>query len=124
MNKILIIIKLICTGLIAGALAYWFNTCGKEHLFGVQIQLIMVFTTFLGACISRVFLNEDAWLISILISAGVMTAVIGRISFDLAYCPNSHNLLPLEVLFNFILVVSSAFAGSNSPRLFNTMKLK
>jgi hypothetical protein len=124
MKNLTHLIELVVVGLIAGAISYWFNPCNKEHFLGIQVQLLLVITTFLGALISKIFFKTKAWLAAILISFGVMTSVISRISFDIINCPTAHNLLPLEILLDLFLVILSAFAGSYLTALPNYLKLK
>ncbi len=119
-NKIVNLVILI--GIIVGGLSYWFIPYGEMNLLGVHIYILMASGAFLGSLILNLLLNEKPWNIALLITAGVLVAVVCRIAFDIIKDSSTHNLFPFEIIAVLFITVPSAFIGSYLSQLIKYIK--
>lgn len=109
-NKIGIVTILV--GIIIGGLAYWFQPYNQSTVYGINMWAVMSIGAFLGALLLMIFFNGKPSRIALLVSLGILIAVIARIIYDTAFWDStSHNLAPFEIIFFGIVTVPSAFAG-------------
>lgn len=110
-NKIRICITL--AGLIIGGIAYWFQPYNHDTVLGINMYLIMTVGAFFASLFLMLFGNEKPSKIALLVSLGVLLAVLARIIYDTTFVdPTSHNLAPFEIIICGIITIPSAFAGT------------
>jgi len=111
--KTKITILLILIGILIGAISYWFQPYNQLNVFGVHTRLIWSLGAFFGSLLLYILVDEKPFKIALLISLGVMLAIIFRIIYDTIFWDStSHNLAPFEVIVCGMVTIPSAFAGS------------
>jgi hypothetical protein len=115
-------ILIIVAGILAGAISSWFNEYNQLTVFGISIRLLLAITSFAASFLMSLFYSESNAKIPLLISAGVLMALAGRIIFDLYIDSTSHNLFPFEMLISFSISFSCAFVGSFLASLYKKKK--
>ena len=111
-------ILIIVMGMIAGACSNWFNDYNQSTAFGISIRLLLAIVSFLASFAASLLFNERVTKITLLISAGVIMALAGRILFDLFIDSTSHNLFPFEMMIALSISVPCAFIGSLLASIF------
>lgn len=108
-HKIIILL----TGLIVGIISYCFVTYNHYFIMGIHIYLLMSLGSFFGTFILKALLIEKPSIISIWLYLGAMTAIMGRIIYDISFWDKtSHNLFPFELILYTLIISPSAFLGS------------
>lgn len=110
--KKLTTILIIVAGILVGAISTWFNEYNQLTVFGISIRLLLAIVSFLASFIASLLFNERVAKLTLLISAGVILALAGRILFDLFIDSTSHNLFPFEMMVALSISVPCAFIGS------------
>ena len=119
------------TGMLAGAIGYWFQPYNQRTVLGMNMWLVMGVGAFLGSLFLFFFLKEKpgnkAALFSLgiayFVSLGVALAVLARIIYDtLFWDATSHNLAPFEILICFLIAIPCAFAGGFLSFLFTKFR--
>lgn len=109
-NKVRIRITLV--GLIVGGLAYWFQPYNQDTVLGINMYLIMTVGAFFASFLLKLFGNEKPSKIALLVSLGVVLAVLARIIYDTTFWDStSHNMAPFEIIICGIITIPCAFAG-------------
>lgn len=120
-NKVSIGITLV--GLIIGGISYWFQPYGQLQIIGSFIPVIWSLGAFLGSLILMIVLNKKPPKIALLISLGVMLAILARIIYDTTFWDStSHNLAPFEIIICGFVTIPSAFVGVFVPILLKKFK--
>ena len=110
-NKARIVATLV--GLIIGGIAYWFQPYNQSTVMGISMYLIMTAGAFFAALLLKLFVNEKSPKIALLVSLGVVIAVLARIIYDTTFWDStSHNLAPIEIIICGIITIPCAFAGA------------
>ena len=100
-------------GLIMGGIANWFQPYNQDTVLGINMCLIMSMGAFIASFLLKLFVNEKSPQIALLVSLGVLLAVLARIIYDTTfYNSTSHNMAPFEIIICGIITVPSAFAGA------------
>ena len=111
MNKIGIGITFF-VGLIIGGLAYWFQPYNQTSVLGINMWLIMGIGALVGSLLLNIASIAKPHVIALLVSLGVVLAVLFRIIYDTIFWdPTSHNLAPFELLLASAVTIPSAFIG-------------
>jgi len=111
--KTKVTIWIILVGILIGAISYWFQPYNQLSIFSVNIWLIWSLGAFFGSLLLYTLLNEKALNIALLVSLGVILAIIFRIIYDTVFWDaTSHNLAPFEVIGCGMVTIPSAFAGA------------
>jgi hypothetical protein len=77
----------------------------------------------LGSLFLMSFLNEKPPKIALLVSLGVMLAILARIIYDATFCdPYSHSLAGLEIIICGLITIPCAFMGSFLALLIKKLK--
>jgi len=108
---------LILIGLVVGAITYWFQVYNQDTIMGISIWLLIGLGSFIASMVCSYLFEEKPARIALMISAGILSAVLLRIVFDTFTIPGSHNLLPFELLFVLACALPAAFIGSFSTHL-------
>jgi len=100
-------------GILIGAISYWRIPYGEMNLLEINIWLFVGSGTLVGSLFSTLFFNQKPWKVGLLITLGVILAVIIRIIYDVTFWDStSHNLAPFEVIFSGLQSVPMAFVGA------------
>jgi uncharacterized membrane protein YccC len=111
-NKIRIRIGITLVGLIIGGIACWFQPYDQNTVLGINMWLIMSMGAFIASFLLMLFVNEKPPKIALLVSLGVVLAVLARIIYDTTfYDSTSHNMAPFEIIICGIVTIPSAFVG-------------
>jgi hypothetical protein len=113
---------IIVVGIIAGVLSYWFNGYNQITAFGISIYLLLAIGSFIGSFILSLIIHDSVAKTALLVSAGVILAISGRVIFDLLKDPSSHNLFPFEMLISFAVSFPCSFVGSFLASLYEKRK--
>ena len=109
-------------GLACGVMAYWLNPYNVMTVGGIHIYVILCLTV-LGASILSAYRTErPALAIVRWVCSGAMAGVIGRILFDIARDPTTHNLFPFEIIATLVISVLSAVTGVFLARVIRRIK--
>ena len=112
-NKILILIGITLAGLIIGGIAYWFQPYNQDTVLGINMYLIMTVGAFFASLFLTLFVNEKRLIIALLVSLGVVLAVVARIIYDTTFWDStSHNMAPFEIIICGIITIPCAYAGT------------
>ncbi len=112
-NKIKIRFGITLVGLIIGGIAYWFQPYNQSTVLGINMYLIMTVGAIFASLLLKLFVNEKSPKIALLVSLGVVLAILARIIYDTTFWDStSHNLAPFEIIFCGIITIPSAFAGT------------
>lgn len=115
-------ILIIVAGILAGAISSWFNEYNQLTVFGISIRLLLAITSFVASFLMSLFCSESNAKIALLISAGVLMALAGRIIFDLYIDSTSHNLFPFEMLISLVVSFPCSYVGSFLASLYKKRK--
>jgi hypothetical protein len=107
------------TGLICGALSYWFNAYNVMNIYGISIYYIMGISSLLSVLALGFVYKKYVYSIPLFFSIGFVISVLGRIFFDLSNDPTSHNLFPLEIILVLFIIVPSSYLSSFLINLVN-----
>lgn len=81
-------------------------------VLGVHIWLILSIGTFLVSIMLKLYLQEKPLKIALMVSLGVVLALLARIFYDVTFWDStSHNLACTEIILSGIEAVLSALAG-------------
>jgi hypothetical protein len=109
-TKVNIVIPLV--GLIIGGISYWSQPYGELQIIGSNIPLVWSVGAFFGSLLLMSFLNEKPPKIALLISLGVILAVLARIIYDGLFVDSTdHNLAPFEIIICGLITIPSSFVG-------------
>lgn len=109
-------------GLIAGGLSYWFNPDNVLYIVGIQIHVVMAVGSLAAAWYAAWKYQLGIAKNSLLVTAGVTIAVIGRIVVDGILDSSSHNLFPLELIAAWVVTFPSALIGALLNRFLPSSK--
>ena len=100
-------------GLFVGAITYWIQPIENIQILTSNIPYIWSFGSFFGSIILMFLFKAKAPKIALLLSFGVVLAVLSRIVYDIIFWDNtSHNLAPFEIILCAALTLPSAFIGA------------
>ena len=106
-------IWIILVGILIGAISYWRIPYDEVNLLGIQIWLFVGSGTLIGSLLSMLYFKKKPWQVGLLITLGVIIAVIIRIIYDILFWDStSHNLAPFEVIFSGLQSLPMAFVGA------------
>ena len=105
-------IATILAGLIIGGLAHWFQPYGQMTILEIHIWWILSIGSFIVSILLKLYLQEKPLKIALMVSLGVVLALLARIIYDVTFWDStSHNLAPFEFILSGIVAVPSALAG-------------
>lgn len=112
----------ILSGFLIGVLAYWLQPYNENAVFGVSIWLILGLGSFIASFILIMIFKKKPYLIALIVSLGIVLAVLARIIYDIIFFDStSHNLAPLEILITSIVSIPSAIIGVYLGALFKKL---
>lgn len=110
-------------GILIGAISYWRIPYSEINLLEINIWLFVGSGTLIGSLFSTLFFNQKPWKVGLLITLGVILAVIIRIIYDLTFWDStSHNLAPFEVIFGGLQSLPMAFVGAYLAKIIQNFK--
>ena len=113
----------IIVGFIIGAITYWFHPYSQLKILTSSIPYFWSFGAFFGSIILILLFQEKPPKIALLISFGVVLAVLLRIVYDITFWDKtSHNLAPFEIIFCGIITIPSAFIGAYAAYFIKKLK--
>jgi hypothetical protein len=117
-----VVIWIIFVGIIVGGISYWFNAYNEGEVNGISIYVLMGSGAFLGSFILDLLLNEKSSKIALLVWAGALLSIFGRIVVDGIRDSSTHNLFPFELIFASFIIVPFAFIGAYFSQLIKYYK--
>ncbi|MBT8393953.1 MAG: hypothetical protein HKO81_06875 [Flavobacteriaceae bacterium] len=110
-NKVIFWVTLI--GILIGAISYWRIPYDEMNLSEINLWLFVGAGTLIGSLFSTLLFNLKPWKVGLLITLGVILAVIIRIIYDVTFFDStSHNLAPFEVIFSGLQSLPTALIGA------------
>ncbi len=107
------ILTSLITGLICGALSYWFQPYNDRFVLGMDIYILMGLLTFLASLLIGLAFIKPGFIVPLYLCVGFVASVMGRIFYDITFIEKSHhNLWPLEILFVLGVILPASLAGS------------
>jgi hypothetical protein len=113
----------ILVGLLIGAISYWRIPYNEVNLLEIQIWLLVGSATLIGSLLSNLYFKQKPSLVGILITLGVLLAIIIRIIYDVTFWDRtSHNLAPFEVILGGLQSFPMAFTGAYLAKIIQGIK--
>ena len=110
-------------GLILGAITYWFHPFSELKILTSSIPYFWSFGAFFGSLIIMFLFQEKPPKIALLVTFGVVLAVLTRIVYDITFWDNtSHNLAPFEIILCGAITLPSAFIGAYAAHFIKKLK--
>lgn len=111
-------------GLVAGAIATWFQPYNQLEIFGVDYRIIMAVAALVFAFLYRLFSGAKTYTAGVYIGFGIIAALVLRIVVDLFADSTDHNLWPLELAIFAVIAFPSALIGAYLAETFFWAKRK
>ena len=113
------------TGLICGALSYWFNPYNNLYFLGIPIYYIMGISSFISVIGLGLKFKNYIFSIPIYFCIAFIIAAMMRIIYDTTIIdPTHHNLFPFEIGLILIVIVPSSLLGSILIYFINKLNFK
>ena len=110
-------------GILIGASSYWWIPYDKMNFLDIHLWLLVGSATLIGSLFSTLYFNQKPWKVGLLITLGVILAVIIRIIYDTIFWDStSHNLAPFEVIFSALQSFPMAFVGAYLAKIIQKLK--
>lgn len=110
-------------GMLIGAISYWRVPYAEINFLDIQIWLLVGSGALIGSLFSTLYFNQKPSKVGLLITLGVILAVIIRIIYDVTFWDStSHNLAPFEVIFGGLQSLPMAFVGAYLAKIFRRFK--
>ena len=100
-------------GILIGAISYWRIPYAEMQMIEINMWLFVGSATLIGSLLSTLLFNEKPWIVGLLITLGVILAIIIRIIYDTTFWDStSHNLAPFELILGGLQSLPMAFVGA------------
>ena len=110
-------------GLFIGAITYWVLPSEKIQILTSNIPYVWSFGAFFGSMLIIFLSKAKVPVVSLLLTSGVVLAVLLRIIYDITVLDNtSHNLAPFEIILCGAITLPSAFIGAYVAHFIKKMK--
>jgi len=110
-------------GILIGAISYWRIPYVEINLLEINIWLFVGSGTLIGAFFLTLFFDQKPWKVGLLITLGVILAIIIRIIYDITFWDStSHNIAPFEVILGGLQSLPMAFVGGYLAKIIQKFK--
>lgn len=110
-NKVKILVTFV--GILVGAISYWRIPYAEMNFLEINLWLFVGSAALFGSLFSNLLLNQKPWKVGLLITVGVILAIVIRIIYDFTFWDStSHNLAPFEIMFGGLQSLPMAFVGA------------
>lgn len=99
-------------GLVAGAIATWFQPYNELEIFGVDYRIIMAAAALIFAFLFKLFSGAKTYTVGVYIAFGIITALVLRIITDTLSGTANLDLWPFEIAIFAIISFPSALTGA------------
>ena len=110
-------------GLLIGAVSYWRIPYAEMNYSEIGLWLSVGSGALIGSLLSNLILNQNPWRVALLITLGVVLAIVIRIIYDTTFWDStSHNLAPFEVGYGGLQSLPMTFFGAYLAKLIHKFK--
>ena len=111
-------------GLLAGAIATWFQPYNQLEIMGVDYRIIMSVAALVFAFLFKLISGAKTYTAGVYIGFGIIFALILRIIVDWFSNFTDHNLWPFEIAIFAVIAFPSALIGAYLAELIYWVKRK